>query len=177
MNLIIVAAVALDGTIGDSKTNSLPWDLPSDLRNFKAITLNKTVVMGRRTFESIGNRPLPKRRNIVITSDPQFTWRHKITTYASVSEAMVGESDSTDLYVIGGQRVFEEAMDLVPRTFYITVVKKNVGGDVKFPIEGHKFLSNLLMHTRDLTLYMRVNHSPWIEENGVEFCFNEFSAR
>jgi len=168
----IVAAVALNGVIGDSKTNKMPWHLPTDLKNFKNITLGKTVVMGRRTFESIG-KALPGRRNIVITQDPQFKWRHKVNTYASVAEAMAQEKE--DLYAIGGQRIFEEAIKLIPTTFFITTVLAKPAGDVKFPSDGYSFQGRFYMPPGSFILYHRLKEPEWIEENGFKFQINEYS--
>jgi dihydrofolate reductase len=169
----IVAAVALNGVIGDSKTNKMPWHLPTDLKNFKEITLGKTVVMGRKTFESIG-KALPGRRNIVITKDPQFRWRHKINTYTSVAEALAQEKE--DLYAIGGNGIFAEALKLLPTTFFITVVMAKPEGDVKFPGgDGYSFLSKFYMPVGSWVLYHRQHEPEWIEENGFKFQINEYT--
>ncbi len=171
-DLFIVAAVALNGVIGDSKTNKMPWHLPTDLKRFKEITMGKTVVMGRKTFESIG-KALPGRRNVVITSDPQFRWRHKVTTYPSVSAALAAEKE--DLYVIGGQKIFEEAvMELLPRKFFITQVLAKPAGDVKFPCDGYSFSGRFYLPKNNFNLYHRVEQSEWMEENGFKFQFLEF---
>jgi dihydrofolate reductase len=172
-NINIVVAVALNGVIGDSKTNQMPWNIPSDLKHFKSLTLNKTVVMGRRTFESIG-KPLPNRRNIVITSDPQFKWRHKVQTYSSVLQAMANETE--DLYAIGGQRIFEEVMkDLLPTTFYVTLILAKPPGDIKFPSDGYSFNGRFYIPQQNFILYHLREESEWMEENGFKFKFTEFS--
>lgn len=169
----MVAAVALNGVIGMSQQNKMPWHLPSDLKRFKAVTTGKTIVMGRRTFESIGSKPLPNRRNVVITSDPHFTWRYKVPTYKSVAAAFLQEKDP-DLYVIGGQRVFEEADSLIPYSYFITLVMANPPGDVKFPHPGYKFNSRFFSPPGPI-LYHRQHNSEWIEENGFTYCFIDFA--
>jgi len=172
MNLNVIAAVALNGVIGDSRTNTIPWHLPADLFNFKRVTADKTVVMGRKTFESIG-RPLPKRKNIVITSDPQFRWRHKVITYPTLAEALSQEDG--DVFAIGGQRIYEEACSLRPATFYITVVDADPEGDVKFPYEGWQFKGGIFMPSGCSTLYYNRYTSAKLHENGYDYCFTEFS--
>lgn len=173
MNIIIVAAVALNGVIGNSRTNSMPWNLPTDLKHFKCITHGKTVVMGRRTFESIG-KPLPNRRNIVITSDSKLQSNYGIVTYPSLQDAWAEEDG--DIYVIGGQSVYEEAFHLMPRELIITVVKENPVGDVLFPVGGFKFLHEIFIHPTYLTAYIRKEPEwlYWVRENGVDFTFTRF---
>lgn len=174
VELNVIAAVALNGVIGDSKTNTIPWFIPKDLFNFKRITLGKPIVMGRRTFESLpGGKPLGGRDNIVITSDPHFRWRHKVKTFTSVAEAL-SKLDG-EVFVIGGERVFEEAMQLSPTRLFITVISANPDGDVFFPYEGWQFVSNLFMPKCDFTIYHNYYKSEWMEENGFKFCFTEFS--
>jgi dihydrofolate reductase len=171
-NVHVVAAVALNGVIGNSKTNKLPWHLPSDLKRFKAITTGKTVVMGRKTFESIG-KPLPDRRNIVITSDPRFYWRHKITTYPSVATAMLNEQD--DLYAIGGQRIFEEVLhDLLPTSLHVTIVMMEPEGDILFPIDPHRLAASFYIAPSNLILYSLAERQQVMEENGIKFRFADF---
>jgi len=170
-DIYIVAAVALNGVIGSSSTNKMPWHLPQDLENFKAVTMGKTVVMGRKTFESIGGA-LPGRRNVVITSSQRFRWANKVTTYESVSEAF--KKEKHDLYVIGGQKIFEEAMTLIPKKFFITVVLAKPEGDIIFPSDGYSFLSRFYMPKNSFILYHQLNEPKWIEENGFKYQINEY---
>lgn len=172
-NINLVVAVDLNGAIGNSVTNSIPWKLSGDMRSFKAITTGKTIVMGRKTFESLGNKPLPNRRNVVITSDPGFKFKHKdIPSYGSVSEAM--KHEETDLYAIGGQRIYEEAMTLLPSDLYITVVNTESTGDVYFPHEGRQFLAPAFI-APNFVLYKRQEELNWVEENGLKYCITKFS--
>lgn len=107
-HIVFVVAVADNGVIG--KDNGLPWRLPSDLKRFKALTLNKPVIMGRKTFESIG-RPLPGRTNIVLTRDKEFCAPGVIATTSQESALQIAKSDAqrrgTDtIAVIGGSDIF-----------------------------------------------------------------------
>ncbi|AOU97174.1 hypothetical protein BI364_03410 [Acidihalobacter yilgarnensis] len=122
----LVFAVARNGVIG--RDNDLPWRLPDDLKRFKAITLGKPVVMGRKTFESIG-RPLPGRENRVITRQPGFE-APGCRVFANLEEALTGPED--EVMVIGGGQIYAEALPLAGR-LYLTEVEVEVEGDAHFP--------------------------------------------
>ena len=140
--ICIVAAVAEDEG-GKGKViginNRLPWHLPEDLRHFKRLTLGHPIVMGRKTFDSVG-RPLPGRTNIVITRNNE--WRHPECIRAeSLSAAIIiGEKNIAEtiapperkIFIIGGGQIYAEAMPLADR-LYLTEVNLKVGGDVFFP--------------------------------------------
>jgi dihydrofolate reductase len=126
--LTIVVARARNGVIG--RDNALPWHLPEDLRHFKATTMGHPVLMGRRTFESIG-RPLPGRRNIVITRKPD--WSHPGCERAgSVEEAVTLCAGSPEAFVIGGAQVYADALPLVD-ALVLTEVDAAPEGDAHFP--------------------------------------------
>ena len=122
----LVVAVARNGVIG--RDNDLPWRLPDDLKHFKAITLGKPVVMGRRTFESIG-RPLPGRENRVVSRRPDFD-APGCRVFASLEEALVGAEP--EVMVIGGGQIYAAALPLAQR-LYLTEVDAELEGDAKFP--------------------------------------------
>jgi dihydrofolate reductase len=124
----IVAAVDLDGVIG--RDNGLPWRLPADLRRFRSITLGKPVIMGRRTFESIG-RPLGGRTNIVLTRH-DAPLPEGVLRADGVEHALDLAGPAEEICVIGGATVFAE---FLPRTdrMYLTTVLAHVGGDTFFP--------------------------------------------
>jgi dihydrofolate reductase len=108
----ITLVVAIDAQRGIGVDNKLPWHLPEDLAHFKRVTLGHPIIMGRKTFDSIG-RPLPKRRNIVVTRSRD--WRHAgVESAASLAEAiaLVGDEPAS---IIGGAQVFNEAMPLADR--------------------------------------------------------------
>ena len=134
MNIVLVAAVGKNGVIG--RAGGMPWRLRSDLQHFKKLTLNKPVVMGRKTFVSIG-RPLPQRTNIVITRDANFA-APGIVTAPSFEAALAlaredaGKRGTDEIMVIGGSEVFAAAMPLAAR-LEITHVHSDTEGDVTFP--------------------------------------------
>lgn len=124
----LVVAVADNGTIG--RDGALPWHLPEDLRRFKAITMGAPVVMGRRTFESIG-RPLPGRHNIVVSRNP--AWRADgVTPVRDLPAALAAAGDAPQALIIGGAALYAEALPLAQR-IYRTRVHAVVDGDVSFP--------------------------------------------
>lgn len=124
----LIVAMAQNGVIGRDKT--LPWRLPEDLRRFKAITMGKPILMGRKTFESIG-KPLPGRTNIVLTRDPQ--WRAEgVLVVHSVDGALRAAGDSPELVVIGGAEIYRLVMPFA-RRIYMTHVHADVDGDTYFP--------------------------------------------
>ena len=125
--LNIIVAVAENGVIGDK--NGLLWHISEDLRNFKRITSGHPVIMGRKTYESLG-RPLPNRTNVVIThSDAAF---EGCTTVHSLADAVAMFPDDEDIFVIGGAQIYEQAMPLAGR-FYLTRVGRAYDGDTSFP--------------------------------------------
>jgi len=127
MRLVLVVAVARNGVIGAG--NQLPWRLPDDLRRFKALTLGKPVLMGRRTFESIG-RPLPERRNVVVSR--QATLLAGCTLVESVAAALSLLAPAPEVMVIGGAQLYRECLDRCD-TIHMTRVHADIEGDVYFP--------------------------------------------
>jgi dihydrofolate reductase len=126
--LSLIVAVADSGVIG--RDNALPWHLPEDLKRFKRITLGKPVVMGRKTFESIG-RPLPGRLNIVVTRDTNYH-RDGVTVVHSVDAALAAAGAAQEVMVIGGADLFRLCLPRAQRV-YLTRVHGDVAGDIRWP--------------------------------------------
>ena len=127
MCMSLIAAVSCNGVIG--RDGALPWHLPADLAHFKAHTEGRTVLMGRRTFESIG-RALPRRRNVVLTRRvtspvPGIEYARSL---AEAKQNLAGDQ----VVIIGGAGLYAEAIDFVS-TMHLTVVHHQVEGDVSFP--------------------------------------------
>lgn len=124
----IIVAIAQNGTIGDK--NSLLWHIKEDMRFFRTTTSGHAVIMGRKTFESLGSKPLPKRTNIVITrADRQF---EGALTAHSLQEAIAMAGDDAEIFVIGGAQIYAEALSVADR-MYITRVERDYEGDTTFP--------------------------------------------
>ncbi|GGE16546.1 dihydrofolate reductase [Polymorphobacter glacialis] len=133
MELVLVVARARNGVIG--KDGAMPWHLPEDLRRFKRMTVGKPVIMGRKTFESIG-KPLPGRQNIVLTRDAG--WRADgVTVAANLAEAVAAagldpRARADGIMVIGGAQVYAEALPGATR-IELTEVDADFEGDVVLP--------------------------------------------
>jgi len=134
MEIVLLAAVAENGVIGAD--GGMPWRLKSDLARLKAMTLGKPVVMGRKTFASIG-RPLPKRTNIVVTRDRNFSAAGVVVTYSFTDAKAIATGDAlrrfaTEIAVIGGAEIYRQWMDCADR-LEITEVHARPDGDTRFP--------------------------------------------
>ncbi|MFH1790226.1 MAG: dihydrofolate reductase [bacterium] len=130
--IAIIAAIADNNCIG--KNNKLPWHIPEDLKQFKKITANKTVLMGRKTFESILGylgHPLPNRTNIVLTRNAKYNV-HDVEVCNNVKSA-IAKHQNEDIFVIGGATVYEQTINLAD-TLYITHIHKKIDGDAFFPL-------------------------------------------
>ncbi|MDF0533246.1 dihydrofolate reductase [Shewanella yunxiaonensis] len=128
MRIALIAAMANNRVIG--KDNKMPWHLPEDLRHFKQVTMGKPVVMGRRTYESIG-RPLPGRQNIVITRRSDYILPG-VTVASSFEDAMTKADVCEELMVIGGGQLYAEALPQAD-VLYLTEIALDVEGDTWFP--------------------------------------------
>lgn len=129
--IALIAAMAANRVIGSG--NKMPWHLPADLKHFKRLTVGKPIVMGRKTFESIGSKPLPGRVNIVISSKPSYQ-PAGVVMAADLSLALnIAAGHAVDeIMVIGGASVYEQALPLADR-LYLTFIQLNVKGDSFFP--------------------------------------------
>ena len=132
--IVFIVAVAENGVIG--RDNTIPWRLKSDLQRFKAITLNKPVVMGRKTFQSL-RRPLPGRTNIVMTRDPDYRAAGAVVTTSFENARAVAHGDAlrrfaTEIAVIGGAEIYAQWMEIADR-LEITEVHARPEGDTWFP--------------------------------------------
>lgn len=134
ISVVIIAAVARNGVIGGG--NTLPWRLSSDLKHFKALTMGKPMIMGRKTFDSIG-KPLPGRETIIVTKGGKLPVKGVFTAQSMERALEVGleraEAMATDeVCVVGGGEIYRMAMDFADR-LYITHVDLAPRGDVFFP--------------------------------------------
>lgn len=130
MRVSLVAALARNGVIG--KDGGLPWHLPADLRAFKATTMGKPVVMGRKTWESIG-RPLPGRLNIVVSRNRQLELA-SATVCHSLNEALAAAAGQgyPEVMIIGGAAIYAEALPIAD-ALILTIVHADIDGDRSFP--------------------------------------------
>lgn len=160
--IALVAAVAKNGVIGSK--NQLPWHLPEDLKRFKELTVGKTVLMGRKTFEAIlrrNGKPLPNRKNVVVTRQVGYTVPHGVLVYHSVNDAL-DSLKNEDIYVIGGGEIYTQTIGKAD-ILYITRVERDAVGDAHFP----PFSSNEWTLTKEephgnftFTTYTRKTSNP-----------------
>ncbi|MGQ8366260.1 type 3 dihydrofolate reductase [Glaciecola sp. 1036] len=125
----MIAAMANNRVIG--LDNQMPWHLPADLKHFKAVTLGKPVVMGRKTYESIG-KALPGRKNIVITRNQAYQLTDAIVVETIESALKVASIESSEVMIIGGGAIYEAVLPLADKLF-LTFIDLEVEGDTQFP--------------------------------------------
>jgi dihydrofolate reductase len=154
MRIALIAAMANNRVIG--KDNQMPWHLPEDLRYFKAMTLGKPVVMGRKTFESIG-RPLPGRHNIVISRQPDYRL-DGVSCVSSFEEAKKVAGECDELIVMGGGQLYAQVMPLAD-IMYLTFIKLETEGDTFFPPWNEQEWQ--VLQTESIT-----------NDDGLEYSFN-----
>ena len=158
--LSLIAAVARNRAIG--KDNQLLWHLPEDMRHFRETTRGKPVIMGRKTWESLMTRPLPNRRNIVITRQAD---------YEAVGAEVVGDlqaafalcTDVPEIVVMGGAQIYAEALPLAT-DLRITEVDLNVDGDAYFP-------------SIDASAWQELEREAHVSANGLAFSFVHYQQR
>ena len=155
MKLSLIVAVSDNNVIGEN--GRLPWHLPADLKYFKKLTIGKPIIMGRKTYESIGHS-LPGRLNIVLTGTPDYRPKDEVLVFNSFETVLerLKEDRVEDAFIIGGNRIFETTINHV-ETMYITRVHAIfLNGDVFFPDIDHshwKLISEEAHEPDDLNVY------------------------
>lgn len=157
MSLALVAAVSTNNCIG--KDGQLPWHIPEDMKRFKELTMGKTVLMGRKTWESlpVKFRPLPQRKNIIITRQEGYIVPDGVWIYSSIDAALKAHGQE-DIMVIGGAEIYRQTINRAD-TLHITHVHQSVDGDAFFP-------------TIDPTIWREVE-----KENHGEFSFVKYAKK
>lgn len=146
VKIAIIAAVAENGVIGNG--DKLPWSIKSEMKHFKATTRNKPVIMGRKTFKSIG-KPLKERTNIVVTRDDSYNHEGVIVassleTALEIAKTVAEEDGQDEIMVAGGAEIYKQAIGIADR-IYLTRIHSSPKGDTKFPefnkLEWHEVKS------------------------------------
>ena len=156
MKISLVAAVARGGVIG--RDGTIPWRIPEDMARFRKLTLGHPVVMGRRTWDSLPDRyrPLPGRRNIVVTRNPD--WRAEGAEHsASLDDALQLLDDARQVFVVGGAEIYAAALPVADELL-LTEVDAEFGGDTLFP-------------AWDRTAFEETSREPHVSEDGTPFAF------
>lgn len=128
MKIALIAAMAANRVIG--KDNKMPWHLPEELGYFKQVTMGKPIIMGRKTFESIGC-VLPGRKNIVLTSNPSY-YAEGVTVVTTLDAALAAANGCEEVMIIGGARLYQQMLEKADR-LYLTKIELTVEGDAFFP--------------------------------------------
>ena len=129
MTISLIWAMADNRVIGIE--NRLPWKLPADMKWFRENTMGKPIIMGRLTFESFGAKPLPGRRNIIISRNPSYS-AEGIEVFTSIEDALQATQDSEEVMIIGGMSLYKQSLPLADR-LYMTLVHAEIEGDAWFP--------------------------------------------
>jgi dihydrofolate reductase len=127
--LALIAAMTKDRVIGYH--NKLPWQLPEELQYFREMTLGKPMIMGHKTFLSMGSRPLPKRQNIVLSRDPSVVYSH-VQVVRSLEEALAVAEPATEIMIIGGSQIYALCLPMATR-LYLSFIEGDYQGDTFFP--------------------------------------------
>lgn len=163
--LTLIAAVAGNGVIG--KNNALPWHLPEDLKHFKAVTYGHPIVMGRKTWESLG-RPLPGRQNIVVTRNLAYvaagaTVVGSIADGLNAANAAGSGGNCEEVFLIGGAELYAQALPLAD-CLCLTEIALAPDGDAHFPAV-------------DRSLWRETSRETHVGANGVEYAFVRYERR
>ena len=154
----ITIIVARDRQGGIGRNNALPWHLPEDLQHFKSTTMGHPIIMGRKTFESIG-RPLPGRRNLVVSRNPD--WTHPGCERAtSIEEAVMHCAASPEVFVIGGAQLYQQALPLADRLL-ITEVDVDAQADTFF-------------EALDPAIWQRIRLESAVSRSGLHYAIGEW---
>lgn len=151
--------VAIDSKNGMGKNNSIPWNIPEDLARFRKLTKEHTIIMGRKTWDSLPRKPLPDRINLVITRDSGLSVPDGVSINHSLEEALIEakEYEQEEIFIIGGAQIFREAIaeGIVDR-LYLTKIEGNFDCDTFFP---------------DYSMFDKVLSEESGEENGIKYKF------
>ena len=141
--LSAIVAMSQNRVIG--KNNQLPWHLPADLKHFKTLTTGNTILMGRKTYESIG-KPLPNRTNIILTRDPHYQIAGGIVIHHFAEALPYVKSEDTqappELFIIGGAQLYQQLLPQV-KYVYLTLIHRDFSGDTYFPILDKRYWKEL----------------------------------
>ncbi len=147
--------VAMSSNLAIGVNNTLPWHLSEDLKHFKSLTTGHTIIMGRKTYESIG-RPLPNRRNIVVSRNLN-TFYDGVEIVNSLEDALSISSNDEEVFIIGGSNIYEQSLSFV-EYLYITEIAKAFEGDAFFP-------------EIDKSLWTEFSRETHVSSDGLKFSF------
>lgn len=164
--LSIIASMSINRVIGVD--NKLPWHIPAELKYFKTITLNKPIIMGRNTYESIG-RPLPQRINIVISKNPNYAPHENVITCTSLEKAIeiasekigILDKGNKEIFIIGGASLYNQSIESVNK-LYLSYIQQEYDGDAFFPefnLADWKLIDKIEYPEYIATVYIKNNNT------------------
>lgn len=156
MSLSVIAAIARNGAIG--LDNTLPWHLTEDLKRFKSLTMGHHIIMGRKTYESLG-RLLPGRTTVIVTRNPAYQVEGALTATSLEAAVALCENDS-EPFMIGGAELYADALALADK-LYITWIERDYDGDAWFP-------------PFDKTLWQEIDRQPGVGAHGLPYVFVDY---
>jgi dihydrofolate reductase len=156
----IIVAVSEDWGIG--KDNELLWHISEDLKRFKRLTTGNTVVMGKKTWESLPRRPLPGRKNIVLTDNPEEIIENAVTCY-SIDDALSKCSPGEEIFIMGGGSIYRQFMPLADR-LYISHVHKKAPADIYFP-------------EIDLNIWKVTEAEDFVSDEGIPYTYTIYKRK
>ena len=151
--LSLIAAIARNRTIG--LNNTLPWHLPEDLRHFRALTTGHHIIMGRKTYESLG-RLLPERSTVIVTHNTEYAIDGAVVAH-TLEQALEASAGDDEAFIIGGARLYQDGLKLAQK-MYITEIDSDFAGDVFFP----EF---------DLAEWQEIRREPQVSAQGLPFAY------
>jgi dihydrofolate reductase len=154
--LTLIAAMAKNRVIG--RNNDLIWHIPNDLRHFKNLTSGHPIVMGRKTFESLGSKPLPKRTNIVISRDPSMNVEPAILCTTLKEAVDIARKENPVVYIVGGGEIYRQSLEIAD-AMELTILDKEFEGDTYFP-------------TWDERLWKEVSRKSVHDDPDVDFSYS-----
>jgi dihydrofolate reductase len=156
----IIVAVSEDWGIG--KDNELLWHISEDLKRFKRLTTGKTVIMGKKTWDSLPRKPLAGRKNIVLTDNPKEIIENSITAY-SIEDALVKCEKGEEIFIIGGGSIYRQFMPIADR-LYITHVHKKAAADIYFP-------------EIDMKIWKITEEEQFLSDDGISYTYTVYSRK
>ena len=157
---MISLIACIDSHNGIGLNGTIPWTLKPDMRHFRKLTTGATIIMGRLTWISIGSKPLPNRTNIVVTSNPQLVNSSAIACLSLQDAIELAKSLLKPIFVIGGSRIYEDALGLGASRVYLTRLNVNYQCDTKFPTQA--------MIGFDSTI------GEWMNHDGINYRFEVY---
>lgn len=158
---MISLIACIDSHNGIGLNGDIPWTLKPDMKHFRKLTTESAIIMGRLTWISIGSKPLPNRVNIVVTSNPHLVDKSAIACVSLEHAIDIAKTLLKPIFIIGGSRIYEDALALGATTVYLTRINQNYNCDTNFPIES-------------MVGFKSCNIGEWMSHDGINYRFEMY---